>query len=228
MNITVHHSGSSGNLIQVDDILIEAGVPIKEIKRSLGFRLSEIQACLVSHSHGDHAKGLKDLLKAGVDCYCSWGTSEALHLEGHRLHIIGDVSYQFKVGPWDVKSFPVVHDAPGSLGFLIAKGAQKLLYACDTNYIPYRFRGLTHILLGVDYDSEILKDNIANGTVNLEVGKRILTNHMSLQTAIKFFKANDMSKVREIYLLHLSNDNSDAERFKSEIEQLTGRPVYVA
>lgn len=41
-------------------------------------------------------------------------------------------------------------------------------------------------------------------------------------------KANDLSKVREIWLLHLSDGNSDAERFKREVMELTGKPVYIA
>jgi hypothetical protein len=36
-----------------------------------------------------------------------------------------------------------------------------------------------------------------------------------------------MAEVQEIYLLHLSDMNSDAARFRREIEQITGRPVTV-
>jgi len=102
------------------------------------------------------------------------------------------------------------------------------MYANDTNYIPYRFKGLTHVMLGVNYDKEILIDNITYGYINPEVGKRVLQNHMSLSTAQGFFRANDMSQVREIYLLHLSDPNSDAEKFKREIQAITGRPVCIA
>lgn len=235
MNITIHHTGSAGNLIQVDDILIDPGVPIKEIKRCLNFRLSEIKGCLIGHAHLDHAKGAKDLIKAGVECFCSQETSDILGLSGHRLNIllpgvvwgIGKYKDEWRLPPFAILPFPVVHDAPGSLGFLIVKEEEKILYACDTNYIPYRFKGLTHILLGVDYDSDILQQNILNGTVDLSLGKRIMTNHMSLQTALKFFQANDLSRVQEIYILHLSDTNSDAEHFKREIEKVTGRPVII-
>lgn len=51
---------------------------------------------------------------------------------------------------------------------------------------------------------------------------------MSLETAKEFLRANDLSRVQEIWLLHLSDDNSDAERFKREIQGLTDKPVYVA
>jgi len=222
MRIKVHHSGSSGNLYQVDDLLIEAGVPIKKIKTYLDFRLSDIAGCLISHSHGDHAKGVRDLLQCGIDCYCSEATADELNLAVHRLHII-EAGKQFTLGPWSIKPFDLVHDV-ANIGFLVAKGGERLMYASDTSYIPVRFQGLTHIMLGVNYDSEILINNVARG-LNVAAGKRILGNHMSLDTARKFFKANDMSAVREIRLLHLSDGNSDERCFKKSIEEITGRPV---
>lgn len=60
------------------------------------------------------------------------------------------------------------------------------------------------------------------------VKKRLLRSHFSLENVKKFLAANDLSRVREIHLLHLSDGNSDAAMFKAEIEQLTGKPVYVA
>jgi len=224
MNITVHHSGSRGNLYQVDDILIDPGVPIKATKKALNFRLSEIRACLCGHFHSDHSKAAKDILRAGIDLYCSQETAEALKLSGHRLHIIEPMK-EFKINRWRILPFPLVHDAP-NLGFLLQKGGKKCLYCNDTNYISHKFRGLNFILLGVNYDAEILKENVATGTIDPEVAKRVLQNHMSLETAKGFFRANDMSKVEAIYLLHLSDANSDEERFKKEIETITGRPVY--
>lgn len=225
MNITVHHSGSSGNLYQADDLLIESGLPVKQIKKNLEYKLSRISACLISHSHRDHACATKDIMKFGVDCYCSQDTAKELGLSGHRLHIL-EVGKQIKVGGWAIKPFDLIHDVP-CLGFILAKGEEKIMYANDTSYIPYRFRGLTHVMLGVNYDTEILVNNITCGYINAEAGKRVLKNHMSLDTAKGFFRANDMSKVEEIYLLHLSDGNSNAEKFRSEIQGITGRPVYI-
>jgi phosphoribosyl 1,2-cyclic phosphodiesterase len=81
-------------------------------------------------------------------------------------------------------------------------------------------------MLGVNYDTEILANNVICGYLHPEAGKRILRNHMSLNTAKGFFKANDMGKVNKIYLLHLSDGNSDEKKFKKTIEEITGRPVY--
>ncbi|MFA5391928.1 MAG: MBL fold metallo-hydrolase [Candidatus Omnitrophota bacterium] len=226
MQIHVYHSSSAGNLYRADDLLLEAGVSIREIKRALEFRLSEIRACLITHEHGDHIKGARDLMKAGVDIYCSEGTAHSEGLKGHRLHIL-KAGVQASIGPYKVMPFEVKHDGEEPLGFLIVKGQEKLLFVTDTNYIPFKFKNLTHIMIGVDYDSEILKENTLLGTVDPERAKRTLQNHMSLSTALQFFRANDMSQVQAIYLIHLSDSNSNAEQFKRSVERVSGRPVYI-
>ena len=226
MNIQIHHSGSSGNLYQADELLLEAGVPIKKIKQALDFRLSLIRACLITHEHMDHAKGIRDLIKAGVDCHMSRGTAEALGVSGHRINILRS-EYQVNIGKWAVIPFAVPHDAAEPLGFLIANGRDKLLFATDCSYIPFRFNGITHIILGVDHDLDIMKENVREQRIDVRLANRILKNHMSIQTAEEFFRANDMSKVEEIHLVHLSTANADPEQFRARIEAITGRPVSV-
>lgn len=49
-----------------------------------------------------------------------------------------------------------------------------------------------------------------------------------LENVKKFLLANDLSKVEAIFLLHLSDNNSNAERFKREVQELTGRMVFIA
>ena len=50
---------------------------------------------------------------------------------------------------------------------------------------------------------------------------------MSIDTAIKTLEAFDLSTVQQIYLLHLSNDNSNAEVFKERVQATTGKEVYI-
>lgn len=227
MEIRTHYSSSAGNLYQADDLLLEAGVSLRRIREALGYRLSSLSGCLLTHGHSDHAKGAPDLLKAGVDVYCSEGTAHSCGLGGHRLHVV-KAGHQFGVGEWRVLPFDVRHDSPEPLGFLAAKGIEKLLFVTDTEYLPYRFQGITHILVSIDFDSEILARNALSGTLGSARAARTLRNHMSLQTALGFFRANDMSRVQGIWLLHLSDANSDAEMFRAEVERETGRPVIVA
>ena len=38
----------------------------------------------------------------------------------------------------------------------------------------------------------------------------------------------DLSEVSDIILVHLSGNNSDAERFRKEITAVSGKPTYIA
>lgn len=166
-------------------------------------------------------------MKAGIDCYMSQGTAEALGLFGHRVHII-KARQQFQLGTFTVLPFELNHDV-FNLGFLLAnQEGEKLLYASDTSYIRYRFRGLTHIMIEANYSLDILKRNVDAGTVPKELKNRILKSHFSLENVKKFLQANDLGKVQEIWLLHLSEQNSCEKRFKEEVQKITGKPTYIA
>ena len=227
MEIKVLASGSSGNAYFVSDgktpLLLEAGIPVRRIMQGLSFQTNQIVGCLITHEHQDHAQAAQEIMRAGVDCYMSRGTADALKLSGHRLHIIKALM-QFRIGTWAIKPFQAHHDAAEALCFLMAdQSGGKLLFATDTAYIAYRFEGLTHLMIEANYSAPLLQDN----TQSSDLRRSILQDHMSLETLIRTLRANDLTKIEEIHLLHLSNNNSDAQMFKRRIQEITGKPVYV-
>ena len=232
MNITPLASGSSGNAYHVTDgeasLLLECGLPFKKLREALSFNVSTLDGVLVSHEHQDHCKAVSDLMRAGVDIYASKGTIDALGLSGHRARMVRALG-QFLVGDdWTVLPFETQHDAAEPLGFLIARGGDKLLYATDSFYLRYRFEGLTAIMIETNYAADILSENVAAGDVHPALRKRIRRSHMSLSVVKDMLLSNDLSAVKQIWLLHLSNQNSDETRFKKEIQEVTGKPVYIA
>ncbi|WP_020615782.1 MBL fold metallo-hydrolase [Paenibacillus daejeonensis] len=225
-------SSSAGNAYTVTDgnttLLLEAGIHFRDIQRAVGFRMSQIAGCLISHEHGDHRKAAADLAKAGVEIYASQGTLGALQLPRHRTTAL-TAKKQVVIGSLTVLPFDVRHDAEEPLGFLLGNQAgEKLLFATDTYYIPYRFPGLTHIMVECNYSEAILDSNIIDGRVPAIQKKRLQRSHFSLENFKDFIRANDMSKVQEIHLLHLSDRNSDEAAFKRELQELTGKPIYIA
>lgn len=223
-------SGSSGNCYRIqeggDTILLEAGLPFKIMREALGFRVSALSGVLVSHSHGDHAKGVKDLVKTGVDVYLHADTAQEIGVSGHRVHTLEPLKTIY-VGDFYVLPFPLVHDVT-NMGFLVGKGTSRLVYMTDTLFCPYRFENLTHVAIETNHAADILWDNVRQGHIPLSLGKRIRQTHMSLETAKEFLKANDLSRVEAIWLLHLSDHNADEARFKREVQEIAGCPVYVA
>ncbi len=225
-------SSSKGNAYIVEasgvaPLLLEAGLPIKALREKLGFGLSGYAGCLVSHEHLDHAKAVKDLLRAGIDCWMSPGTAGALGVgHHHRVHpLLSGVTQA--VGQWIIRSFELEHDAAEPLGFFIGHGDERLLFIPDTAYVRDRFDGVTVAAIECNHVEDRLSENIQGGHVPAVVGRRVRRNHMSLGTVIDMLKANDLSRCRAIYLLHLSDANSDELRMKQEVQAATGIPVEI-
>ncbi|MEB4856120.1 MBL fold metallo-hydrolase [Priestia megaterium] len=232
IEVTAIASSSKGNCYRISDgstsLLLECGINYRDIQKALNFQMTQISGCLISHEHGDHVKSIRDVLKAGIDCYMSPGTARAINVSHHRIKLV-EAGKPFKIGTFQIMAFDVQHDVAQPYGFLIMnKEGEKLLFATDTYYIKYKFPGLTHILVECNYSEKILKENIENGSVPKVMEKRLLQSHFSLENVKEFFKANDLSKVQEIWLLHLSSSNSDEKLFKEEIMRLTGKVVYIA
>jgi len=226
-------SSSAGNAYLVDDghtrLLLEAGIRYRDIQRSVEFRMSSIAGCLLTHEHGDHSKSVRDVMKAGVDVYASYGTWNALRLDGHhRAHPLKS-QQPFDLGTWRVLPFEVEHDVSEPLGYLLAnKSGDKLVFLTDTYYCRYRFEGLTHVMVECNYSIELLDENIAAGRVPSVMKKRLLRSHFSLEHVLDFLRVNDMGRVEEIWLLHLSDNNSDETMFKRRVQEVTGKTVRVA
>ena len=211
-------------------LLIDCGVRFELIRQALDFKVSGLAACLVSHGHGDHCKAVPDLLKAGVRVYSGAATWEKFPegIRGHHRAVTVQAMEEFKVGPWAVKAFDAVHDAEDTLGFIIAAAGEKLLYLTDTGWSKYRFEGLTHIAIECNWGEEILRENSRLGILEGDRFRRTASTHMSLERLLKLLQANDLTSVREIHLLHLSDANSDEQAFADAVRRATGKPTYVA
>jgi phosphoribosyl 1,2-cyclic phosphodiesterase len=238
MEFKVLASSSKGNCYTLSDghtkIMIECGIPEAKIKEGLRWGLSDIEACFLTHSHMDHAKATTAIMKAGIDLYCSEGCASALKLTGmvlpaHRLKRIAH-KQNVQIGSFSVTAFTAMHDAPEPLMFTFAStwGAERLLFATDTYYIPFRFANLTHAALECNYDKEIIEDLVDKGILPKEMKARILRSHMGKDTLLEMLHQNDLSKMKEIWLLHLSDSNSNADKFRREVQQETGIPTYIA
>lgn len=232
MEIKVLASSSSGNAYIIGDghtsLLLDAGIPLKAIQIGSGFTIRKMSGCFITHAHLDHCKAAKELAYFGVDIYTSQGTIEACRLNGHRIRPVKALE-ELRVGTFQVLPFDVEHDAPEPLGFLFASTVtgEKLLYFTDTYFIRYRFNGLTHIMAECNYSMEGIQRSVDAGYISIERVPRLVKSHMSLQHLLDMLRANDLRLVRQIYLLHLSNDNSDEQRFREEVQKLTGAEVYV-
>jgi phosphoribosyl 1,2-cyclic phosphodiesterase len=121
-------SGSSGNatIVAVDDcaVLIDCGFSVKETEARLtrlDFDPKNISGILLTHEHGDHAKGVRALSrKYRIPVYTSKGTAiEADLLKLDYLQLVVP-EHVFQVGALCIKSVTVPHDAREPLQFVIS------------------------------------------------------------------------------------------------------------
>lgn len=239
MNLKIIGSSSSGNCYVLEtptgSLLLDCGLPYKDIQKALKFDFSGVCGCLVTHEHQDHCKAVSELTKAGIDCYMSMGTWKAIEEDEscypslHRIKFIGNKDCFF-IGDFTIVSFDIEHDANEPLGFLIQYNptGEKLLFATDTFYLKQCFNGLHYILIECNYIKDTVKDNIESGNIPEKMYIRLLKSHMSLETCKKFLQTQDLSQCRNIVLIHLSDSNSDSERMTEEVQKVVGDYIKVS
>ncbi|MEK4425904.1 MBL fold metallo-hydrolase [Solibacillus sp. FSL K6-1523] len=224
-------TGSKGNCYHISDgstaLLLEAGISFKQIQQGVNFETSNIAGVLISHEHMDHCKGVEGCLKRGMKIYMSQGTKDGMGLTDVQIRVVKSKK-QFLIGTWTILPFDVQHDVNEPLGFLLqSDNGDKLLFATDTYYVKYRFTGLTHILIECNYDQQTLDENAESGRIHPSMRRRVMKSHFSLENLLNFFAANDLSKVQEIHLLHLSDNNSNVERIFKAVARATGKMIYI-
>lgn len=230
MNLEICGTGSKGNcylLRNKDEVLIiELGVRLEVVKRALSYDLSKVVGCIVTHEHNDHSKYVPSAAASGLNIYATRGTFEAKKLSGHRYNVV-EKGKVFKIGGFKILPFEVKHDVKEPVGFIIQHSETgNILFITDTYYVPNRFENIHNIIIEANYCEKIIDEKSSSDKKFLR--DRVIQSHMSLQTCKEFLSANDLSKVNNIVLIHLSDSNSDAKLFKKEISDRTGKTVTVA
>ncbi|WP_312922578.1 MBL fold metallo-hydrolase [Empedobacter brevis] len=232
MQLKIVGTGSSGNCYILENekeaLIIELGLNFSKVKEVLNFDLSKVVGAIISHCHLDHAKGMKQALDNGIECYSSQGTFKSLDIQHHNAKIIKS-KQAFRIGNFKILPFNVHHDVNEPLGFLIDHDETgRVLFVTDTTYIDYTFPNLNNIIIEANYCEEIIKEKLGSTWQGEFLKNRILKSHMSIETCRDTLLANDLSQVNNIVLIHLSNDNSDENLFRKIIRNSTGINPFIA
>ncbi|MGI8556146.1 MAG: MBL fold metallo-hydrolase [Pyrinomonadaceae bacterium] len=183
MRFTVLGSGSTGNAILITagktKILVDAGLSAKEILRRLacvGESSENISAILLTHEHGDHAGGLRVLLKT-LTCpvFVSGATHNAYLRDTRRTDneaqkradviksrtVEIDSGKDFRIGEIDFHPFTVPHDAADNFGFVAQTGGVKVAIALDfgclTTLIKEKLMRCDGIVIESNHSRDMLK-----------------------------------------------------------------------
>ena len=226
MKLKVLGSGSSGNCYILENdteaLIIEAGVPFKDVKVALDFNIKKIRAVIITHDHGDHRKYWYEYVRAGIPVFEPFkNDGQTLEFNNSKF-LIQAFPNQSKDGTW------AHNNSDGSecpcYGFFIYHPEMgNLVYVTDTEYVRWVFHKCSHILVEANYSDDLI-DNKADNR------EHVLRGHMSLKTATEFISTNDNPTLLNVVLIHLSDKNADSAQFQQKIKETVkyGANVYVA
>lgn len=232
MDLKILGSSSKENCYILENdheaLIIEAGVKFDAIKQALNFNIRKVVGCLVTHEHLDHSVSMQEVLNAGIQLYTSAGTAKARDIAHHRLQLVKSKEV-VNAGGFQIMFFDTKHDAAEPLGFVIKHAETgNVVFLTDTYYSGYKFKNIHNIIVEANYGEAILKSKYDEGTLQAFRRDRIFKSHMSVETCLELLKANDLSKVNNIVLIHLSDSNSNADQFKEMVRGTTGKTVHIA
>lgn len=221
-------TGSKGNnyaLISGEEILLlECGVPAKDMLKTIDYQTSKVIGCLLSHEHGDHAKYIKQYMQYGVKVYGSDEVQSNIELiYGEKIEGIKRMNRK-KLGSFSVIPFRVPHGETECDGWLIDSPEGKLLFITDAEYCPYDFSKM-HINYGL-IECNYSMDNISFEHDEVK-NRRVVQTHMEVQTCKRLIQSINSESLRSIGLIHLSAENGNPVRFTEEIQEIVDCDVDV-
>lgn len=218
-------TGSTGNCYILtsnsgETLILDCGIPIKEIKKGLNWNVKDVVGVLCTHKHLDHSKSLNDFKAMGIPIYAPY-----LKIDYMSMNM-----GEFTVKPFDLTTIDgswTHTNANGEpcpiFGFLIThKEMGRMLYITDCEVVKWKFKDINHILLGVNYDKDLVDTD--NPKAN-----HVFRGHLSIDTACDFVKANDLDSLQNVIMCHLSSENADKDSFIEKMKNAVNvANVYVA
>ena len=212
ITLKVGGSGSSGNCYSITDgekvFLLDAGIPLPDIKRLIDWKVWNIVGCFCSHFHKDHSLSVHKLRCMGVQIFEPYKGGNT----------------RFSKDGWKLNSFELPHDDVANMGVLIiTPSSHKLLYMTDFSYCKYTFQKMkvNTILIECNHMDDVAEEDNEGKFVH------VLRGHSSLSTVCDFMEINKSDELKTVILCHLSESNADDKEMLSRVKEVVGETVNV-
>lgn len=193
-------TGSTGNAVRIQDIMIDCGIPFKKMKEDL----YKVDTLLLTHSHSDHIHP---------------AAYNAIRRDFPRIKIYAnaDVAYQYDVdiviGTAEIKLpkhrivIPMegLHDVPVSYFYILMDGLN-IIYATDTHRVENpRDLPIDYFFLESNYDEVKLKELSKQYKRRGYDPAKSSIRHLSTQQCKEFYFVNRRSAESPLIELHQSH-----------------------
>lgn len=216
-------SGSKGNSIYVGTeqtkVLIDAGIGIRALLLKLAeinIDISEIDAILVTHDHGDHIMGLKTLSqKYGIPVFANHETAKGI-VESLGIcpkFKIFSTGESFEFGDLEIHPFSIQHDTMDPVAFTIKTGALKLGFCADlgfaTSLVQHTLQECDYLYLEANHQPSMVEASSRPMVYKQRVLGR--SGHLSNEACGNLLAHIAHPGLKHVHLAHLSQECNTPE-----------------
>lgn len=228
-------SGSRGNCTVISacgiNLVIDCGISLRRFRsalKSIGLSLSDIAIVIVTHLHQDHFKGFATWFHSASLRFFVPSSAYTQVLACVRQPVAGERIKAFqplnslRVGPVSVTFFPLIHDAPETVGVSVDADGKSISYATDLgsfNRQTIRFlEGKDLLFLEANHEPELVRSSFYPERVKA----RILSpyGHLSNEQSISLIESLEKLP-KKLVLGHLSQTNNSPELVMQRIAKST-------
>jgi phosphoribosyl 1,2-cyclic phosphodiesterase len=217
MKICSLGSGSKGNSLYIETpktrLLIDAGFSFSELKSrlfSVGVRLQDITAVLVTHEHSDHIAGLTGFCKSGVPVFAHTYTAGILKGRFAGLDVVAVTEAPFDLFDLNIAPFRIPHDAVSHLGYRLTHESTVISVATDVGHVTEslvaHLKESDCIVAEFNHDENML----LKGRYPEHLKRRIIGRygHLSNTAAAELLSLAVTARTKRVLLAHLSEENN--------------------
>ena len=217
MLVSVLASGSKGNSVLIKTknniMLIDAGMSTKylELKlRELEILMQDIGYIFLTHTHNDHTKALKVLIKRYKPTIV---LSEKMLLDLDYLKDYPNIiilNDDLNLSDAKIETIPTSHDTSDSRGYIITEDNTSVVIITDTGYINRKnfdkLKNKDLYIFESNHDVELLLNGNYPPWLKQRVGGPV--GHLSNKEASNYLRQLIGPNTKQIVLAHLSEDNN--------------------
>lgn len=230
-------SGSSGNsyMLKTDAacILIDAGINARTMRKhfkEIGFSMDDIDAIFITHDHADHIKALGVFVN---DMKIPVYATELVHRGINRNHCLSaklctdyvhfiQKDEPVNIGDIEITAFGVPHDSNDCVGYKVVHGDVTFCLITDAGHVTPQIEQhvseANYLVLEANHDEDMLM----MGPYSAYLKGRIRSDkgHLSNKTAATLLAEHATTKMRHVWLCHLSEENNHPELARKTVESV--------
>lgn len=240
MRVAILGSGSKGNCLVVESggcvVLVDVGFGPREVRRRmqhLGLDLTDVDALVITHAHGDHVKGARQLAGSlNVPTFATEATrrfaSTFTAFKGHVPVVPGE---RFAVGALTFLPTKTCHDEPGSVCYAIDDGDEAFGICTDLGLVDERvaagLRGVDTLMLEFNHDRHMLQTGPYPTHLKRRVGSQY--GHLNNDDAARLLGMAVTPSLSRLLCAHLSEVNNTPDKALAAARTIVdGRDIDVA